>query len=74
MTTNREVLAAAFPLHFQRICEAAYEYYGDKLPLNEFLDDPTRCEDAFFTLQGGFVWENTTEGHDYWQALAYGAA
>jgi hypothetical protein len=64
--TRREVLAKAYPLHFQRIMELSFRSYDNA--------DADVDENPTFHLEGAFVWHNTEEGHEYWQALADGAS
>lgn len=64
--TSRELLAAAFPLHFQTILERIHECGRIRLDL---LDtDAYQC--AGQELKAMFLFRETPEGHDYWYALA----
>lgn len=57
--TRLEALAAAHPLHIQRIAE---------LTLREgWLSEPSAS--ARYDLLGAFEFKMTEEGHDYWWAL-----
>lgn len=65
--TRFEQIVAAFPLHAQRIAEAA----GPKW-LSRSRNHISR-DSAGVELQCAFTWALTEEGHDYWSALAKGA-
>lgn len=66
MTTRFEQIAAAFPLHAQRIAECVYEQKGDRV-FDAFMWDHLVFMDA--SLIWLFQWDKTTEGADYWCAL-----
>lgn len=75
--TRFEQIAAAFPLHCQRIAECVYQHnpYGPT-GLANFLTAPSdafNLEHGGAVLQGAFMWEFSEEGHNYWSALANGA-
>jgi hypothetical protein len=76
VTTRFEQIAAAFPLHAQRIAECVYERWGSE-GLERFRTTPSdgfnMKHGAGAVLQGAFAWDQTTEGHAYWSALANGA-
>ena len=40
-------------------------YYDPAQVLCRILDYPDRCR----IIAGGFVWQESPEGHDYWRAL-----
>lgn len=63
--TRFEQIAAAFPLHAQRIAELCTANGQRAVLFSEALPD----ESASGTLIFGFEWANTTEGADYWCAL-----
>lgn len=68
MTTRFEQIAAAFPLHAQRIAELANA--AGRL---EWLREPAwRYRGACTALVGAFLWYGTSEGYAYWEALANG--
>jgi hypothetical protein len=75
--TRFEMIAAAFPLHAQRIAECVYEHNpSGAMVLRRFLTDPADDFDvkrgAGAILQGAFSWDQTHEGHNYWSALRHG--
>lgn len=61
--TRLEALAAAYPLHVQRIAELTV--HKDRMS--------ERSQGARGDLLGAFEFLTTTEGHDYWWALFTGA-
>jgi len=63
--TRFEQIAAAFPLHAQRIAELCTENGMDTWLFSE----ATRNETESTTIFGGFHWDETTEGGAYWSAL-----
>jgi hypothetical protein len=71
MTTRFEQIAAAFPLHCQRIAEATYDEGGIGPLLT--LQRAAPIGNAGETLADLFYWCDTSEGHLYWRALAMGA-
>lgn len=73
--TRFEQIAAAFPLHAQRIAEATFADYelDDDVKGLDWLYGQSECdEDASVILQRAFVWDATEEGHRYWVRLATG--
>lgn len=64
--TRFEQIAAAFPLHCQRIAECAYQ---DGALIHIMRGRPDQDGPAG-ALRGAFVWSRTEEGHDYWKTLA----
>ncbi len=67
--TAFELIAAAYPLHAQRIAEAIFEHNGEKL-FAEFMTRPnTWMRNAGEALQCAFCWGATVEGHEYWSRL-----
>lgn len=69
--TRFEQIAAAFPLHAQRIAECVCETDGE-WRLERFLTFPHPETRAGDILQGAFLWEKTAEGWSYWNAIAHG--
>jgi hypothetical protein len=68
--TRFEQIAAAFPLHAQRIAECVAEWD----PRNyEAWRDSEPDHDAGWALYDAFDWVSTPEGARYWFALANGA-
>lgn len=65
MTTRFEQIAAAFPLHAQRIAELCCENDQREMLFSEAYAD----EAPTSTLMLGFNWSDTSEGPDYWCAL-----
>ena len=63
MTTRFEQIAAAFPLHAQRIAECVYEQKGTS-GLDRLM-----CLSGHTSLLELFLWDGTEEGPDYWCAL-----
>lgn len=68
MTTRFEQIAAAFPLHAQRIAELAGPMWLARVRARE----ASESLDASDILRGAFTWRTTTEGYDYWWTLAEG--
>jgi len=67
--TIYEQLADAFPLHFQRICEYGYQHNGVFWQPPQW--DKYRAErDAGRALLGVMIFDQTSEGEDYWWQLA----
>lgn len=64
MATNREILAAAFPLHYQRIAECTRP---------ELFNMQYEGAEPGILLRCMFVYGDTVEGHRYWTALDNGA-
>jgi hypothetical protein len=71
--TRFEQIAAAFPLHCQRIAEATFQHCGDTRLLTDQSDDFDLKQGAGAILQASFLWDHTAEGHNYWSALRHGA-
>lgn len=75
--TRFDMIAAAFPLHAQRIAECTYLCVGGDRVLPRLLTDPPYDFElkhgAGSILQGLFCWEHTSEGHGYWSALCHEA-
>lgn len=69
MPTIREQIAEAFPLHYQRIHEIAYQNYWTHYD----LDREAHRQYPGETLSGLFSFAATEEGLNYWRALAEGA-
>jgi len=74
--TNAEALAAAFPLHYQRICELTHNIASSR-GFDGFLDY-LLAEECILgpgdTLAAAFSWAKSPEGYDYWEALCDGVA
>ncbi len=81
--TIKELMAEAYPLHYQRICEAHWDQCRQiarerhaKLGIGS-LDDKLIFTEPLDRLIAGdhlaslFIWEQTTEGHEYWSQLAW---
>lgn len=68
--TNLEVLAEAFPLHFQLIVERTHEAAPPRSV--ETLQEPFKSYSPQGLLFSLFIWDETPEGLAYWCALAYG--
>lgn len=66
--TKFEQLAAAFPLHIQRIAEACYQRAGQER-LDKLFNDPA-TDSPGGTLAGLIYFDGTAEGHAYWWSLA----
>jgi hypothetical protein len=64
--TRFEQIAAAFPLHCQRIAEIAGRRWLDR------VRSMIAWGNAGDELQCAFHWAATDEGHDYWRSLAQG--
>lgn len=64
--TQFEQLTEAFPLHVQRIAELCSSHWLHRVRQKEAWGA------AGDTLRGAFAWSATSEGHDYWRALARG--
>ena len=69
--TRFERIAKAFPLHAQRIAELTFEQGG--VTYFEWWHEDSEQISIKRVLRGSFVWDITTEGHNYWAALANGA-
>jgi hypothetical protein len=69
MTTRFERIAAAYPLHAQRIAEATYNESRFGL---KWLQRDAGVLSAGAILSAAFYWGNTREGNDYWCALCMG--
>lgn len=71
--TRFEQIAAAFPLHAQRIAECVFESEGPE-GLESFLRQTTvsRLKASPMALAFLFDWEDTQEGYTYWDALYTG--
>ena len=67
--TRFEQIAVAFPLHAQRIAECTAPGKVERWR-NAPASDGLPAGDI---LRGAFHWAGTTEGHEYWSALAAGA-
>jgi hypothetical protein len=73
MVTRFQQIASAFPLHAQRIAEAAYAF--DPKGANGWLHSESEVSGgARWTLYDAFDWSQTPEGSCYWYALAEGAS
>jgi hypothetical protein len=72
MTTRFDQLAAAFPLHIQRIMECASEQQNSTGDVDTWRNSPPD-HDAGWSLYDAFDWSRTSEGTNYWYALAEGA-
>lgn len=68
MTTRFEQIAAAFPLHAQRIAELAGPKWLERVRARE----ASLSYDASDILRGAFAWRTTSEGYNYWWNLAEG--
>ena len=64
-----EILARDFPLHYQRILEECHKHNPS---LRNHLEQD-RFTSTAKILEMAFVWEDSSEGHDYWSALNRGA-
>ncbi len=69
--TKLEALAAAFPLHAQRIAELAHEF--DPFNAGDFLQSELDEFGPRWALYNAFDWGSTVEGAWYWSKLADGA-
>jgi hypothetical protein len=67
--TRLELIAEAFPLHYQRIVEETYRQVPSG-EAREYLGRETSI-DAFDALTGAFYWDESAEGYDYWAAFAF---
>lgn len=66
--TRFEQLTEAFPLHIQRIAELANS--GGILPA---LKNLPAAVTPGMALRGAFLFASTSEGSEYWNAIADGA-
>jgi hypothetical protein len=66
--TRFEQIAAAFPLHAQRIAELAGPVWLARARVRE----ASNSLDASDILRGAFAWNFTSEGYKYWWTLADG--
>ena len=71
MKTRLEALAAAYPLHVQRIAERVH--HCDPSNGDEFLHSALGSGGPRWALYEAFDWSETIEGAEYWGALANGA-
>lgn len=74
--TRFEQIAAAFPLHAQRIAECVYEQRsanGLRIFMTAPCDEFDTKHGAGAVLQNAFLWGATGEGGQYWAALREGA-
>jgi hypothetical protein len=62
--TNGEQLKKHFPDQFDRICVLVAEEHKPG-----WLNKDTDLRSPAGTLAAAFMWADTNEGHDYWQAL-----
>jgi hypothetical protein len=71
LLTRFEQIAAAFPLHAQRIAEATHAF--DPKGSDGWLHSEPEQHGARWALYDAFDWSQTVEGARYWYALAEGA-
>lgn len=68
--TRFEQIAAAFPLHCQRIAEETHAFDPNS---HDWLHSEPEQHGARWALYDAFDWSQTPEGGRYWFALAEGA-
>lgn len=66
MPSRLELLAEAFPLHYQRIVEETFRQVPTA-EAREYLN--SQAVNANDALCSAFEWKRSVEGHDYWAAL-----
>jgi hypothetical protein len=69
--TRFEQIAAALPLHAQRIADLTYAF--DPKGSDGWLHSEPEQHGARWALYDAFDWSRTSEGSSYWYALAEGA-